>query len=214
MSRRILIGTPVYRELDPHFLGGLIPVLRKSYPDVTVGIEVVAGLPVNFARNIFASYALSADVDELLFIDADMGWEEKDFERIIQHKDADIVGMIYARKEPGRPHFHVNAKPHAEIDEKTGLGEVLAIATGFMKIKVKTVFPAIEKKFPHLKHNNGFEYFPMGVVDGVLLGEDYYFCRMARECGFKIYADWHAGIIPHFGSVSYPITQDMVDPIV
>lgn len=45
---------------------------------------------------------------------------------------------------------------------------------------------------------------------GVLRGEDYFFCHLARDCGFKIYADFGGEIIPHVGKVAFPITPDMV----
>lgn len=45
---------------------------------------------------------------------------------------------------------------------------------------------------------------------GGLRGEDYMFCHLARECGFKIHADFGAAIIPHIGKVPFPITPEMV----
>ena len=45
---------------------------------------------------------------------------------------------------------------------------------------------------------------------GTLFGEDYYFCQLARECGFRIYADFGMPIIPHVGEAAFPITSEMV----
>lgn len=213
--RTVLIGCPVHRNLDPCFLPGLQAVLSNRYEGLEVKFQLVVGLPVNFARNWLAGYAKKIGAREILYVDSDMGWEEEDFVRICSHKDVDIVGNLYCRKKPGRPHYHVNLIPGAETDVETGLEEVEAIATGFLKIRVDTVFPAMEAKFPERAFDNaggGFEYFPMGVVDRTLLGEDFFFCRLARECGFKVYADFGARIIPHFGTISFPVTADMVAP--
>lgn len=51
-----------------------------------------------------------------------------------------------------------------------------------------------------------FDYEP----PGRLLGEDYYFCALARQSGFKVYADLGMGVLPHIGNSAYPITQEMV----
>lgn len=51
-----------------------------------------------------------------------------------------------------------------------------------------------------------FDYSP----PGRLLGEDYFFCALARASGFKVYADLGMGILPHIGNSAYPITQEMV----
>lgn len=45
---------------------------------------------------------------------------------------------------------------------------------------------------------------------GRLLGEDYFFCALARMSGFKVYADLGMGVLPHIGNSAYPITQEMV----
>lgn len=46
-----------------------------------------------------------------------------------------------------------------------------------------------------------------GVRDpGVLVGEDYSFCRLAKEAGFKIYADTKV-VLRHVGPIRYPAAE-------
>lgn len=45
---------------------------------------------------------------------------------------------------------------------------------------------------------------------GTLLGEDYYFCELARQCGIKIHADYGLPVIPHLGTIPFPILPGMV----
>lgn len=45
---------------------------------------------------------------------------------------------------------------------------------------------------------------------GLLRGEDYYFCYLAREAGCKVYADFGMAVLPHVGNAAYPITPDLV----
>jgi tRNA uridine 5-carbamoylmethylation protein Kti12 len=60
------------------------------------------------------------------------------------------------------------------------------------------------KKIPHF---NAYDFFPVGIYkekDGVnrYLSEDYYFCRLAEECGFEIWTDVSTPIT-HLGSTEY-----------
>jgi hypothetical protein len=111
--------------------------------------------------------------------------------------------------------FNVNLYPNTEF--KNGFGRVKESATGFMMIK-RNVFTTIMDKFPQLKYkpdlrtgiensNNAYDFFPVGIYkekDGVnrFLSEDYYFCRLAEECGFEIWTDLSTPIT-HLGSTEY-----------
>jgi hypothetical protein len=111
--------------------------------------------------------------------------------------------------------FNVNLYPNTEF--KNNFGKVKESATGFMLIK-REVFTTIMQKFPHLKYKPdlrtgiensemAFDFFPVGIYkekDGVnrYLSEDYYFCRLAEECGFEIWTDLQTPIT-HLGSTEY-----------
>jgi hypothetical protein len=111
--------------------------------------------------------------------------------------------------------FNVNLYPNTEF--KNGFGRVKESATGFMMIK-RNVFTTIIDKNPQLKYKpdlrtgiensqNAFDFFPVGIYrekDGVnrFLSEDYYFCRLAEECGFEIWTDLSTPIT-HLGSTEY-----------
>jgi hypothetical protein len=111
--------------------------------------------------------------------------------------------------------FNVNLYPNTEF--KNGFGRVKESATGFMMIR-REVFTTIMDKFPNLKYKpdlrtgiensqNAYDFFPVGIYkekDGVnrFLSEDYYFCRLAEECGFEIWTDLSTPIT-HLGSTEY-----------
>ena len=111
--------------------------------------------------------------------------------------------------------FNVNLYPNTQFNN--GFARVKESATGFMLIK-REVFTTIMQKFPHLKYKpdlrtgiensqNAFDFFPVGIYkekDGVnrYLSEDYYFCRLAEECGFEIWTDLSTEIT-HLGSCEY-----------
>jgi hypothetical protein len=111
--------------------------------------------------------------------------------------------------------FNVNLYPNTQFNK--GFARVKESATGFMMIK-RNVFTTIMNKNPNLKYKpdlrtgiensqNAFDFFPVGIYkekDGVnrYLSEDYYFCRLAEECGFEIWTDISTPIT-HLGSTEY-----------
>jgi hypothetical protein len=111
--------------------------------------------------------------------------------------------------------FNVNLYPNTEF--KNGFARVKESATGFMMIR-REVFTTIIDKNPQLKYKpdlrtgiensqNAYDFFPVGIYkekDGVnrFLSEDYYFCRLAEECGFEIWTDLSTPIT-HLGSTEY-----------
>jgi hypothetical protein len=111
--------------------------------------------------------------------------------------------------------FNVNLYPNTEFNN--GFARVKESATGFMLIK-REVFTTIMDKNPQLKYKpdlrtgiensqNAFDFFPVGIYkekDGVnrFLSEDYYFCRLAEECGFEIWTDLNTSIT-HLGNCEY-----------
>ena len=270
-KRKILIGTPIKLGLTSTYITGFIEVMRAQLPDVTIEFCILEGPSVNLQRNEIAHYAKGIKAQDLVFIDADLKWTKEHFARLISHDQLDVVGALYCKKVIGPPQWTLNALPGG-ISEGD-LCEVADIATGFMKIKVDTVFPAIDKKFPDLQFRCykefkdvtgtglAMEYFPMGVTGprhprnrllrvkevmdtlfkpddpvtedfrnrrmrevigqiddaitcelepGMIRGEDFYFCHLAREAGCKVWADFGMPIIPHVGNVAYPITPEMV----
>ena len=111
--------------------------------------------------------------------------------------------------------FNVNLYPNTQFNN--GFARVKESATGFMMIK-REVFTTIMDNNPHLKYkpdlrtgiegsDNAYDFFPVGIYkekDGVnrYLSEDYYFCRLAEECGFEIWTDLSTPI-NHLGSAEY-----------
>lgn len=262
VPRKILIATPIKLGLTSAYMNGFVPTIQTRFPGIELEHCVLEGPSINFARNECAYYGQKIGAREIVFIDDDMGWNPSQFARLISHADLDVVALLYCKRQPGAPSYLVNVKEGCDPDPVTGLCEVNDIATGFMKIRLDTVLPAIEKKYPEREFYNraesslpvtSFEYFPMGVwgprtaesrlekikqilmgstyhnfdilsdqwgkiyaacydkhEPGNLRGEDYGFCELARSCGFKIWADFGAPIVPHIGKIPFPITPDMV----
>lgn len=79
---------------------------------------------------------------------------------------------------------------------------------------------AILSKFPRVENRRAM--IPAGLLDdlrdaadgqrgvGSIRGEDYFFCRLARQAGFKVYADLGLGVIGHLGITRFPVGPDQV----
>lgn len=171
--RTIVIATPVKNGLDSNYMKGFVATTNRQFPGVKLEHAMIEGTLVNFNRNDLTHYAKSIGAREIVMVDSDMGWTDDHFARLILHENLDIVAGLYCKRKPGKPFWLMTPKTGEEVDPTTGLLEVEDAPTGFMKIRLDTVLPKIEAKFPHLEyhtlekdaHGNlakSWEYFPLG----------------------------------------------------
>jgi hypothetical protein len=165
------------------------------------------------ARNHLARQFLQTDATHLMWIDADIGFDAVDIVSMLL-ADQDIVCGVYPVKaihwervakavNDGVPSeelkSHVGLFVVRKIDGQAdtappnsdGLVEVEAGGAGFMLVKRK-VFEGLSEHVPeYLVDGMAVKEFYTTGIDpetSELVGEDYYFCRLARSCGFKVYA--------------------------
>lgn len=113
----------------------------------------------------------------------------------------------------------------AKLDN--GFVQVKDVATGFMMIK-RNVFTSLMFKFPELKYNNNvagyhndvtkdyFYTFFDTVIDDesrVYLSEDYYFCKLWKQCGGELWLDLstnlnHCGVMDYVGALGLVIGEE------
>ena len=166
---------------------------------------------VSRARNKITAAFLSGDTEYLLFIDSDILFNVAHIERLREWDKGVIGGVYFKKKIP----YEAVANSHNSTDDD-GLYLMNEIGTGFMMIR-RDVFDAIREKFPEKAYKKEgdeqdldagyFDYFPVGVHNGRYLSEDYYFCQMARDCGYNIYYDTSI-IVSHRGSATYPFKDN------
>jgi hypothetical protein len=177
------------------------------------------------ARNNLVYEFLNSTADVLLFVDADEGFNAADVVKMLEC-DKDIIGGIYPMKNinwdsvrkavlAGKENlaeyagfFALNMLPGETQVRLTEPVEVTEVATGLMAIK-RSVFEKMEEHCPKYALNNSTanfefdkmvtEFFATSITpEGILLSEDYHFCRKWRELGGQVYAaPWiavdHAG---------------------
>ena len=151
----------------------------------------------------------------LMFIDADIGFEPEEIIKLML-ADKDVVGGLYPKKAlPVQ--YVVNKVPNST--KEGNLVEVANLGTGFMMIKREVIESIIRKK-PELHYQDAigldpkFDPYKYALFDTLIdpvtkeyLSEDYYFCKLWRDMGGKIWADLtikldHSGYYKFAGDAS------------
>jgi hypothetical protein len=129
---------------------------------------------LDLARNTLVAKFLMTDAEDLLFIDADVGWDSKVVTRILSYPQEVVGGLVPKRDAKSEGVFHQNAITGVMSPE--GLFQCKEIPTAFLRIK--------RSAFEKLKE----PYFKTGSAPGDF-GEDIYFCRRWCETGEFLWID-------------------------
>lgn len=168
-------------------------ILEGAEALVAEGIEIedadaVGGCCyVDFARNQLVARFLRGRATDLIFIDADVGFDPDALVRLCKATRPLVAGIYPKKVDP--PEWPVALDASHVWADADGLVECSMVPTGFMRIH-RSVFRAL--KVPHYVAP-GIEgsvgaYFQCVVRQGVYLGEDVEFCRRYREAGGKVHA--------------------------
>ena len=165
-------------------------------------IETVKSPYVSKARNTLTALFLRSKYDYLLFIDADVEFEPEAVIRMLVTKK-DIILTPYRVKFPHDANltkYSISFPDDNKVPILPGdLVEISEGPAGLMLIKRK-VFeflmdscPRLKIKHPFKKESDPYLYnfwdTTFDMDQGLWRGEDISFCRLARDYGFKIYAN-------------------------
>ena len=179
-------------------------------------IETVKSPYVSKARNALTALFLRSKYDYLLFIDADVEFNPEAVIRMLVTKK-DIILTPYRVKFPQDVNFTKYSVSFPDDKNVTILpGDLVEISdgpAGLMLIHRK-VFEFLMDSCPRLKIQHPFkkESDPylynfwdttFDMDQGLWRGEDISFCRLARDYGFKIYANIKSQTT-HHGSYGWP----------
>lgn len=179
MMHKVLIGVPCLDSIKTKTAFSLFNLKRGGNTELIMKV----GADVARNRNQIVEYAIEKGFTHILFIDSDMKFNPDTLERLLEN-DEDICGVMYHQR--ALP-LRYNLMP-MEQDEERGkyeivdfkvpadLFEVKWVGTGIMLIKTE-VFKKLQKP-----------YFAF-LYEDEYVGEDVYFCRKARDAGYKIFVD-------------------------
>lgn len=187
---------------------------------------------INRCRNVHSNMALKGGFDKFLTIDSDIEFTYEQVYRLITSPHPIIGGSYPLKCLPPVINFNpiqgkgdellktnrgydleAFEKYKAKYADHEGLVEVRDLPTGFLCVSM-SVFKKLANTaeiYGTFAQESGqregfFDFYPTRVIDHSLLSEDWGFCHLAREAGFKIMFDTKC-ITGHVGSHTYRMNQ-------
>jgi len=193
----VMIGVPSGDFVHADFTFALTMLFgRTMAAGVPLGVTNIKGTLIDSARNMIVEQALTHGCSHLLFVDSDMVFKEDALLRLLA-RDKDIVGATYCtRRAPFlMVHHNLSELDPRSLLEPIGLYRVAALPCGFLLVKMR-VFTELGTLFPFVTDCREE------------LGEDVYFCRLARAAGFDIWLDVDLSKdVRHCGQHYYSLTD-------
>ena len=209
---RCVVLVPVGGSVVPACEDALAELERRGYL-----VRRVRGYSaIDQGRNQMATDALADGFHETMWIDADVGFDPDDVDKL-RRRNVPIVCGIYPQK--GRRVLACHVLPGTEkliFGDEGGLTELLYAGTGFLLVR-REAYETIHHELQLPLCNERFggrpmvPYFqPMSHPDSTgpnvtghwYLAEDFAFCERARQAGFNIYADTSVRLM-HYGNYGY-----------
>jgi hypothetical protein len=197
---KVMIATPAYSgKVDIPYalsLAETMHTLRLHGIGVQPMITASGSLLVAERNRIVQSF-WESDCTHLLCIDGDLGWPAQAVMAMLD-SGKEFVAGVYPARGPERTFlFRPVTQADGQIVTDKHLLKMLYIPAGFMLI-AKSAIAKMRDTHPDLyyepkdKRNNpepGYCFFNTEVWDGEFWGEDFVFCRKAREAGVEIWVD-------------------------
>lgn len=227
-SRSVMICTPCYREVSAQYAVSLMETAKRLN---RIGIKFTLSIAqgnsnVTEARNgLVNSRFLPSKYTDLLFIDADMGWNSWDVIRLIATDQPLIAGVGRKKSQTLNADdiraYCMSFDPTTLDDinrDKSSNIEVLNVGTGFMLIN-RLVFNTMMEKRPEWKRranvSNGdvqqeyyYEFFANDLTKDEDSGlydrnsEDISFCYRWRDLGGEVWVNPFIEL-DHIGAYNY-----------
>lgn len=176
---KLAIGIPNTGTIKTQTVLSLFRMLKDFPHEYTILFK--EGCAIHLNREKLVETAIEKGYTHLLFIDSDMSFEKGAVQRLLDH-NKDIIGANYNKRQFPLISTAVS-KPFQEGD----LVKCETLGAGFLLINLD-VFKKLSKPWFFWEK------------DGA--GEDYWFCRKARELGYDVWVDYSI-IIKHIGDYAF-----------
>lgn len=207
----VYIGIPSYDgKLHWKTCAGLMQTARYlGEAHISIGCEIIPhDAFVGRARNMIAHKFLKSGFRDLVFVDADIGFQVEDLAKLCKAAPDIVMGMYLMKTEKPR-YPALMCDPLVRHPTDMRLVKIKYGPAGFMRIRRNALEKMIEK-WPEEYYIDGahgkiYDLFPHGRYGHRFTGEDIKFCERAEECGLDIWA--MQGIsLQHFGEKSWDST--------
>lgn len=176
---------------------------------LAVGRSKMVGSLLPNMRCYLADQALERQAGYLLFIDADMVFPRDGLIRLIDHGVDIVSGLYFKKKFPHNPVASIADEagkllPISEWPQDELIDNIDACGSGFLLIKTD-VLRKLSKPW--------FFFYECETANELMHGEDFGFCKKAKEAGYLIHLDTglllrHIGPA-EFGLEHYIMARDM-----
>lgn len=204
---KVGVGIPTPERVHPDFaisnLTEIISYTRKNLPHVELSIRSQGGVRTDRNRNVILKDFIDAQMDYVLWLDADMVYPADIIERyLVDTKgDFDVIGCLYfQRSEPYKPIGYIKKTEDGKFRQllpqychKGEIYKVAGLGYGGMMVKMSTYEKLGEKKWT--KYGENF-HTPWAETGN--LTHDLVFCDDVVETGMEI--KLHGSVRPgHIG---------------
>ena len=220
MKPKVYVATPCYDSMRIETCVSLMDMFSTlGRSGIECKFKSVKTSLVTHGRNLLTCGFLDSNFDYMLFVDADVEFQPEAVARMLVPKK-DIICTPYRVKEENIKYAVKFKDPDFIKIEPFDLVEIEEGPAGLMLIK-RVVFERLMDKRPDLKINfdeptrkkmnkeigaveDAIDRYMYNFWDttfrldtGEWKGEDLSFCALAREAGFKIYANLDSGTTHH-----------------
>lgn len=203
----ILFCTPCYGGMAHAAHMGSCLNLKEELTKLGVEHEWLLGSNeslIHRGRMEMTATFLKTKFTHMMWLDSDIEFTPEDV-AALWNIDADIAVGVYAMKKRDAQWFAAwkDGKLIKDLNQFPGPIEVDYAGTGFMLIR-REVVESLAKDVPTFEGANGPApaLYQTPIHNGILESEDYFFCRLARENGFKIIMDPRVRL-KHWGQYAY-----------
>lgn len=186
---KVIIGVPVadndaMRARTAQAIGGAIIGAHQA------GIEVVdfvlrQSCDVVSNRTWIVNHAIQAGATHLLFADADMIFPYDTIPKLLAH-GKEIVGVRYHKREFPLSWVYKPLANGAELEDS--LFKVAHVGTGLLLIDL-SIFEKLGKPSEEGGRPTPWFNFGRDSQGALAMGEDVWFCNVARDAGYDVWVD-------------------------
>jgi len=190
--RRVMLATPTMDgKVDVEYVISLMESIGRlsEYNISLFPIFLAYDALIQRARNDIIELAINNDVDDIVFIDSDIGWTSDQLIRLLSH-NVDFVGGTYRRKSDEETYV-MKIKDDNVTPNEDGLVEVNGIGCGFMRMTRKC-YRLLWESSERYEDNNGKRnkrVFDIKIINGIYTSEDISLCYKWQELGGKVWLD-------------------------
>src|SRR3989344_5022404 len=195
--KKIAIAIPIHNSVPAMCFANFVKMTSELAFKYFYTTLIVDSTNISQARNLLVEAFLKTDADYLLFLDSDMVVSSQQVDALVS-LDKDIASALcFSRGKNCIPAFRLmQNNEHFPVKNypENALVEVSSVGMACCLIKRKVLEELGKKIKSKILFDTKFKSV------GMALGEDVFFCDLARKNNYKIFV--HTGIIAqHFGGV-------------